>query len=363
MSKSRNAENRGLPARWQFRHGAWYYRVPPGCEGLWNGKTQFLLGRTLPQAYKAYAERLGSAITARTVGALLDRYLLEVVPSKAPSTQEGNRLAIRCLRGVFGDRPLLPFPPMLVYQYADKRSKKNRDAETGKVTGGRIAAHREIEVLSHAYTKAVQWGYIDRHPFKGEVRLEGEKARDRYIEDWEVAECLALPARRRKGSVGAIQAYLRLKLLTGMARGDLLRLRPGDFTDEGIPVQRHKTAASTGKRTVYEWTPELRAAVAMALAARPVHISPWLFCNRRGECYIKGPKETANGFDSMWGRFVDRVLAETKVKERFHEHDMRAKVGSDAQSLEHARALLAHADSRMTARAYRRKPERVRPLR
>ena len=57
------------------------------------------------------------------------------------------------------------------------------------------------------------------------------------------------------------------------------------------------------------------------------------------------------------------MLAETKVTERFHEHDMRAKVGSDAKSLEHARALLAHTDGRMTERAYRRKPERVRPLR
>ena len=64
-------------------------------------------------------------------------------------------------------------------------------------------------------------------------------------------------------------------------------------------MQRHKTAGSSGKRNVYEWTNELREAVAMALEARPVHIAPWLFCNRRGECYIKGPKETANGFDSM----------------------------------------------------------------
>lgn len=33
------------------------------------------------------------------------------------------------------------------------------------------------------------------------------------------------------------------------------------------------------------------------------------------------------------------------------------------ESLEHARALLAHADSRLTERVYRRKPERVKPLR
>jgi hypothetical protein len=61
----------------------------------------------------------------------------------------------------------------------------------------------------------------------------------------------------------------------------------------------------------------------------------------------------------MWQRFLDRALAETKINERFTEHDLRAKVGSDAASLEKARALLQHADACTTARIYRRRPERV----
>jgi len=56
---------------------------------------------------------------------------------------------------------------------------------------------------------------------------------------------------------------------------------------------------------------------------------------------------------------MERVLVETNVKHRFTEHDLRAKVASEAASLEKARALLQHADARTTARAYRRKPERV----
>jgi len=59
----------------------------------------------------------------------------------------------------------------------------------------------------------------------------------------------------------------------------------------------------------------------------------------------------------MWQRFMDRVLSETKVTERFTEHDLRAKAGSDEGSLEKARALLQHADSRTTLRIYRRRPE------
>ena len=64
----------------------------------------------------------------------------------------------------------------------------------------------------------------------------------------------------------------------------------------------------------------------------------------------------------MWQRFMARVLDETEVKEHFTEHDLRAKVGSDAETLEHARALLAHADSRTTQKIYRRKAEVVKPM-
>ena len=68
------------------------------------------------------------------------------------------------------------------------------------------------------------------------------------------------------------------------------------------------------------------------------------------------------GWDSLWQGFMTRVLEETKVKERFTKHDLRAKVASDADTLERARALMAHIDARLTQRIYRRKPERVRPL-
>jgi integrase len=131
--------------------------------------------------------------------------------------------------------------------------------------------------------------------------------------------------------------------------------------DDGIHIQRHKTAGTTGKRTIYEWTPELRTAVELAKSVRP-SLSPFLFANRRGQPYIDEATGQSHGWDSMWQRFMDRVLAETKVAERFTEHDLRAKCASDAESLEHARALLSHADARTTQAIYRRKPERVKPL-
>ena len=58
-----------------------------------------------------------------------------------------------------------------------------------------------------------------------------------------------------------------------------------------------------------------------------------------------------------------RVLDETKVNERFTEHDLRAKCASDGVTLEHVQELLAHADSKITKNVYRRKPDKIRPLR
>jgi hypothetical protein len=50
--------------------------------------------------------------------------------------------------------------------------------------------------------------------------------------------------------------------------------------------------------------------------------------------------------DASW-----TVLKETKVTERFTEHDLRAKCAPDGESLEHARALLSHADASQQKRS------------
>ena len=351
--RKRKPEHRGLPPRWDFVHGAYYYRVPEGQEHKWDWKTRFRLGRTLPEAYRTWAERMEADMGGiRTIDQLLDRYSAEVLPTKSPATQRSQVAAIGRLRRVFGSMSVQSFRPQHAYQYRDRRG---RTAPT--------AANRELEVLSHAFTKAIEWGVITRHPMiEGKFRKLKRPPRSRYIEDWEIIEALSLPSTRRRGSVRMLQAYIRLKLLTGLRRTDLLRLRMSDLREDGIHVQPSKTAKSSGKRVIYEWTDELRAVIEDCKAARPVDISPWLFCTRRGECYVREDGR-ANGFESMWQRFMARLLAETQVSERFQERDLRAKCATDAESLEHARALLAHASDSTTRRVYRRGPERVKPTR
>lgn len=355
MPRKRLAENKALPERWVRSHGAIFYIVPPGQEPAWDGKKWFRLGKTISEAYAKFSERVRIYEgNIKTIGDLLDRYLLEVVPQKAPKTATENAKQIATLRAVFCDTPILSIEPQHIYQYADRRKSKKPGRGDGKT-----AAKREIEVLSHAFTKAVEWGIIKAHPFKGEVRLTGAKPRTRYVEDWELAEALRLKPLRKKGGTAVVQALLRMKILTGLRQRDLLQIQMADIKDDGLHVTISKTRNSTGKRVIYEMTEDLRHELDNAIAVRPA-LSPFLFCNRFGHSFVD-EDGTAGGWNDIWQNFMEKLLKESKVTERFTEHDMRAKVGSDAENLERAKQLLGHADARTTERIYRRKAERITP--
>ena len=350
MPRTRRPENKGLPARWRLYHGAYFYSVPPGLEHRWDGKKQFKLGRTLAEAHRNWAARVEVCHTElRTIAQLCDRYGLKVVPSKAPANRRGQVAAIARLRAVFGRMQIVDFGPTHAYQYRDRRRQQ---APT--------AANRELEILSHMFTKAIEWGARADHPMiGGKFRKIKPPPRDRVVTDAEVLAALSIKPRRRRGSVRACQAYIRLKLMTGLRRTDLLSLRVQDLTEEGIAVHPSKTRHSSGKRSCREWSDRLRQVVAECLAARPVDISPWVFCTDVGESYAR-EDGSANAWESMWGRFMDRVVRETGI-ERFQERDLRAKAATDADSLAHAQALLDHASAATTKRIYRRLPERVKP--
>jgi integrase len=107
---------------------------------------------------------------------------------------------------------------------------------------------------------------------------------------------------------------------------------------------------------IIEWSDALRLAVdRVRQIPRPVRGLP-LFCTRHGKPY------TVSGFSSIWQRKMAQALARGVIKERFTDHDIRRKTGSET-NLEHAMKLLGHSDAKVTARHYRVKPERVRPLR
>ena len=311
-----------------YQRGPSYYFVDPVTEKWIN------LGRDYVKAMGEYAKRTADDSPCRTVDELINRYMREVAPEKAERTYRDNVRQARYLRAYFGQMLLRHVTQQHIYKYMDERGRKSK-----------VQANRELALLSHMFRKAVRWGDIHQaqNPCVAIERFK-ERPRNRYIEDWEYKAF-------RDHAGPFIAAYMDVKYLTGLRQGDLLGLRLDQLKDDGI----HVTVGKTKKRIVIEWTEELRAAVGVARALpRPIR-GMYLFCNRRGQPY------SGSGFRSIWQRKMRSALSEGVLKERFTEHDIRAKSASDAER-GHAAELMAHLDARTTDRIYRRKPEKVRPL-
>lgn len=325
--------------RWKC--GAWRYRVPrwiddATCARLFAGKREVTLGATVAEASAEYAriqQALGTNRHASTMGDLMDRYLSDVVPRKKPATQRSNVASIARLRAVFGQIPPAQFESPWAFQYRDR----NRHRAT--------TANRDIEVLSHLFSMAIEWGVIanEAHPLRGLRIKQPVKARTRYVSDSELATAIALAS-------PFLQAYIRLKLALGLRKADMLRLRLDDAGPDGIRA----THTKTGKGTVYAWTDERRAAWQAAVKVRPKHFPRLLFLTRQGESYV-AEDGTTSGFDSIWQRFMGKVVA--AGVERFTEHDLRAKVATDSPDLETARKRLGHKSATVTRAIYDRKDE------
>jgi integrase len=344
MSKKRNRENQGLPKNWRFKHNAFFYRVPPAEKERWDGKTEFLLGKTLAEAYAEYSKRITFSSDLRTIGDLLDRYAAQVVPQKAIKSQKSNVHSIKYLKKVFSKVLIKSLKPSDVFQYMDIRSQQGKK---------NASANRDLEVLSHAYTCAIRWGACEIHPTKGKVQKLPTTPVKRYVTDQEVLEVL-------KVADSFMSAYIKLKLMTGLRKSDLLTIRLQDIKDYGLHVRPSKTAHTTGKEIIFEWNDQLRVLVELIVALPKRRRTDYLFETRGGKPYINHEKAT-NSFDSRWQRFMKKALIETNLQESFREHDLRAKPASDSD-LVHAQHLLGHASPEMTKRAYRRKADVVAPM-
>lgn len=337
----RKKENTGLPGRWRFRYGAYYYRVPLGLEHKWDNKDDFRLGSTLSEAHRVFAERIGVFENATTMSKLFDRYEFTVVPDKAAPTQKSNRISLRRLRTVFGDNDLRLIRADHCLQYREAITKSS----------GATSANRDLEVLSHAFSMAILWGLLPNsdHPMRGLRMKNPKKKRQRYVTDEELDLALTVAS-------PFLLAYIELKGLTGLRKGDILRIQLSDIKSDGIHVTPHKTADSTGRKKTIPRTPDIEQAITAIMALRGKVSGLYLFCTRAGAPYIDADGVTS-GFDSVWQRFMKKVVG--LGVPRFTEHDLRAKVASDANKV-HAQALLDHSTSVMTE-TYRRKAEVVQP--
>ncbi len=166
-----------------------------------------------------------------TVKELIDRYMLDhkFLEKKDRRNQERQ---LEFWKGRIGDKKLIDVSRALIIQAKDELAaeKTNRGGLRAAATVNRFLAS-----ISHCFTKAVEWEWIEQNPVKGVSRMTEPKGRDRYLSDDE-----------RKALLDAsqeIDATLHLiivvALATGARRGEIMGLEWSDIHwKEGFAVLR-----------------------------------------------------------------------------------------------------------------------------
>ena len=246
----------------------------------------------------------------------------------AESTRRSYGAALARLLAVFGRVRLRDWQPAwgnhLLEEQSDRPARANRDAR----------------VLSALFGHCVRRGWMRSNPCR-ELRLHPEPPRRRYVDDDEIAAFKAAASDR-------LAAYIDLKLATGARCGQLVALAWDDWDGQALRV-----AGAKGGADVQYVGPGVAAAVAAVAAAHGRREGGALIATTRGRPFASA---------QSWWRSVWQPAMAAHVAaggSRWREHDLRAKVASDSESLALAQARLGHQSAAITERVYRRGPRVV----
>ncbi len=282
-----------------------------------------------------YAGLIGDQWAGRTIGDVIDRYRIEVLPLKrSAQTRKDQAGTLDRLKKYCGHMLPDAFTAQHAYKYLDGR--RTKDGEPAPV-----AARHEVSLLGHVLTKSIRWGvstinavrnidYGPRSPRRPNVPIE------------EVWKCHALATPR-------LQLAIEFALCVGQRREDLLKSKHDDCTDEGIVFEQGKTGAGV----LVEWSPTLRELVKRSKAMSPQIPCEHILRTRQGRRY------SPRGFSAMWQRLMTKHTEKGGM--HFTFHDLRSVSATSAGSLEEARDRLGHASAETTKRHYVRGLTRAKP--
>ena len=173
---------------------------------------------------------------AKTVSDLCDRFIADYLPRKRPATARDYKALIEN-----------HIRPALKHERVDELRHDQIDALHRKVTksGAVYLANRVVAVLSKMLNLASKWGWrTGDNPARG-IEKNPEIKRKRYLKPAEIARLVeALDGLEDQQSADII----RLLLLTGARRGEVLAARWDQFAD-GKWI---KPGATTKQRTEHE---------------------------------------------------------------------------------------------------------------
>ena len=240
------------------------------------------------------------------------------------STRQRVDSALRTqLLPTFGSSRLDEIGSSAVHEWFDRYS---RTAPAG--------ANRSLDILKQIFNHAIECGLVDANPARG-VRHNPRPRLTRFLSRDEVARVhAALDAHRGRGSGKQQAAIIRLLLLTGCRKSEIVHLRWDEVDGSVLRLADSKT----GPRTVF-----LSAAAQDLIARQPRSESPYVFPSLRDG---SRPRSTEL---SLW-RKVQREAEIDDVR----LHDLRHTFASHAVMqqvpLPVLSQLLGHSRDRMAMR-------------
>lgn len=212
---------KGMRARCQ-KSGRTFYYLDTGRKP----RHEIPLGSDYAEAVRQWSElTVTGKIAEVTFRDVAERYVIEIIPTKAVRTRKDNLAELANLYKFFDDPPckLDEIEPVYVRQYLDWRGAT-----------AKVRANREKALLSHIWNFARERGLTAlANPCKG-VKGYKETGRDVYIND-DVFHAVKAAASL------AVQDAMDLAYLTGQRPADTLKMRETDIRDGTLAVKQGKT--------------------------------------------------------------------------------------------------------------------------
>jgi integrase len=148
----------------------------------------------------------------RTISDLLARYREDVFPQKRSSTVYNQVYHLQWWETQLGQYALCEITPALIVENRDKLARTRKNS----------TVRRYLAVLSHAFTVAVEWQWINENPVSKVRKPKEPRGRVRFLTDDERERLLAACKVSRNRYLYLIVV---LAISTGARRGELLSLR------------------------------------------------------------------------------------------------------------------------------------------
>jgi len=313
-------------------------------------RVEIPLGHDLNEAKRKWAELECREAPAETgqMHHIFDRYEREVIPGKAPRTQQDNLGCLVMLRRVFDSVAIDTITPQYVAQYRDRRGVK-----------APVRANREISLLSHVWNLAREWGYTAKeNPVRG-VRKNKETPRDFYADD-------AVWSAVRNCAPAELQDLMDLAYLSGQRPGDVLRMTMRDVVDDALVVRQGKTRkqiriqlndADGGRTKLGQLIDRIKRRPVSGLYLATTDAGRRMTVGMLRLRFVAARDTAASQAESAGN-------AELAARVRqFQFRDSRPKAASEIADLGEAAKLLGHSDKELTKVVYRRIGESAKPTR